>query len=350
MPSPLVRASDSGCVLPHPGPLPLGEGERSSPLRTSGAAIANQRGLCDSLSQRERAGVRESGHGVLTFSSRLAVCCVVLLCLLGVPLQAEDKDTAAIAKQAIEAYRKGDVGKAIDFATQLTEAAPKQTSGWFLRAQLYVTQRQHAKAVADLSEVIKLEPKSPNGWEARGEAYFKIGKMAESIADFDKFLELVPQQKPHHWQRGIALYYAGRFKDGKEQFEIHQTVNSSDVENAVWHFLCAARADGLESAKKGLIPIEGDSRVPMAQVHQLFGGKAKPADVLAAAQAAPAETRSGEPMFYANLYLGIYFEALGDAKQAREYIFKAAERADQNGYMGDVARVHAEILRKAEKK
>lgn len=265
-------------------------------------------------------------------------------------VRAAGPDTAAIAQQAVAAYRKGDIPAAIALATQLTEAAPKQPSGWFLRAQLHTAQRQHAKAVADYSEVIKLDPGSPNAWQARGEANFKLGRITESIADFDKFLELVPAQKPQHWQRGIALYYAGRFKEGREQFEIHQTVNSNDVENAVWHFLCAARADGLEKAKKGLIPIEGDGRVPMAQVHQLFGGKARSEDVLAAAKAAPAETRAGEPLFYAHLYLGIYFEAIGDAKQARDYIFKAAERADRNGYMGDVARVHAEILRKQEKK
>ena len=106
----------------------------------------------------------------------------------------------------------------------------------------------------------------------------------------------------------------------------------------------------MEPARKNLIPIEGDGRVPMSQVHQLFAGKAKPEDVLAAAKAAPAHNRAGEPLFYAHLYLGIYFEALGDAKQARDYIFKAAERANENGYMGDVARVHAEILRKLEKK
>ncbi len=280
------------------------------------------------------------------------LCAVVLAAahVSAQPLRPKEADTSELAQQAIAAYRKGDIPQAIALATRLIEAAPKQPSGWMLRAQLHVTQRQHAKAVADYSEVIKLEPKSPNAWQARGEANFKFGKIAESVADFDKFLELVPAQKPQHWQRGISLYYAGRFKDGKEQFEIHQTVNSNDVENAVWHFLCAARADGLEKAKKGLIPIEGDGRVPMAQVHQLFAGKAKPEDVLAAAKAAPAETRAGEPMFYAHLYLGIYFEAIGDAKQARDYIFKAAERANENGYMGDVARVHAEILRKQEKK
>lgn len=266
------------------------------------------------------------------------------------PLRPKDTDTTELAQQAVAAYRKGDIPAAIALATKLTEAAPKQASAWMLRAQLHVTQRDHAKAAADYAEVIKLDPKSANAWQARGEAYFKLGKIAESIADFDKFLELVPAQKPHHWQRGISLYYAARFKDGKEQFEIHQTVNSNDVENAVWHFLCAARADGVAAAKKGLIPIEGDGRVPMAEVHRLFAGKAKPDDVLAAAKAASAPGRAGEPMFYANLYLGIYFEAIGDAKQARDYILKAAQRADENGYMGDVARVHADILRKQEKK
>jgi len=266
------------------------------------------------------------------------------------PLRPQDDSSNGIAQQAIAAYRKGDVTGALGLATKLTEAAPKQPQAWLLRAQLHGAQREHAKAAADYSEVLKLDPKSANAWQARGEAHFKLGKIAESIADFDKFLELVPAQKPHHWQRGISLYYAARFKDGKEQFEIHQTVNSNDVENAVWHFLCAARADGLASAKKNLIPIEGDGRVPMAEVHRLFAGKAKPEDVLAAAKAAPAQGRAGEPMFYAHLYLGIYFEAIGDAKLAREHIFKSAERANENGYMGDVARVHAEILRKQDKK
>lgn len=266
------------------------------------------------------------------------------------PARPKEADTSELAQQAIAAYRKGDVPAAIALAGKLIEAAPKQPQGWSLRAQIHDKQRQHALAAADYSEVLKLDPKSASAWQARGEANFKLGKIAESIADFDQFLKLVPDQKPQHWQRGISLYYAARFKDGKEQFEIHQTVNSNDVENAVWHFLCAARADGVEQARKHLIPIEGDGRVPMAQVHQLFAGKAKPEDVLAAAKAAPAQTRSGEPLFYAHLYLGIYFEALGDAKQARDYILKAAERANENGYMGDVARVHAEILRKSEKK
>ena len=50
-------------------------------------------------------------------------------------------------------------------------------------------------------------------------------------------------------------------------------------------------------------------------------------------------------LFYAHLYLGLYYDATGDTKLAREHIFKAAAfKADH--YMGDVARVHAGLLKK----
>ena len=50
-------------------------------------------------------------------------------------------------------------------------------------------------------------------------------------------------------------------------------------------------------------------------------------------------------MFYANLYLALWFEALGKDKEAAKYLKPAAAVADEHGYMGDVARVHA-VLRK----
>ena len=54
--------------------------------------------------------------------------------------------------------------------------------------------------------------------------------------------------------------------------------------------------------------------------------------------------------FYAHLYLGLYFEALGDAKLAREHITRAAEDFSENHYMGDVARVHLQLLNKTKSK
>jgi lipoprotein NlpI len=48
-------------------------------------------------------------------------------------------------------------------------------------------------------------------------------------------------------------------------------------------------------------------------------------------------------LFYAHLYLGLYFEALGDAEKARKHITRAAGQYQTGDYMGDVARVHQQL-------
>src|SRR5262249_17849708 len=97
-----------------------------------------------------------------------------------------------------------------------------------------------------------------------------------------------------------------------------------------------------------LLKIGRDRRVPMMEVYSLFGGKIKPADVLAAVEAGdvPAEQRNAQ-RFYAHLYLGLYAEATGDRKQAVEHLTIAADKRRIGHYMWDVARVHRDLLKKA---
>ena len=109
--------------------------------------------------------------------------------------------------------------------------------------------------LGQLNEFIAESPDSPRLFQTRGETHFYLGNIEQSIADFDRVIELIPNQEPRHWQRGISYYYAGEFAKGVAQFELHQTVNPQDVENAVWHFLCQARLNGLETARESLIPI-----------------------------------------------------------------------------------------------
>ena len=180
---------------------------------------------------------------------------------------------------------------------------------------------------------------SPAFYNHRGEENFRAGRIAESIADFDKAIALEPRLAPQHWQRGISLYYANRFADGRKQFELHQTVNPSDVENAVWHFLCVARQQGVEKARASLIPIPEDTRVPMMQIHALFAGKGTVEDVLKPA-------RGRDALFYAHLYVGIYQELLENKKSAYEHLNKATEDHRIGHYMWDVARVHRDLLKK----
>lgn len=174
----------------------------------------------------------------------------------------------------------------------------------------------------------------------RAVAHFEAGRIAESAAEFDRLAEADPRAMPYLWQRGIVLYYAGRYADCRQQFERHRIVNPNDVENAAWHFLCVARAESPAQARKVLLPVGPDARVPMRQVYELFRGTLTPADVLRAAGAQPGA------QFYGHLYLGLYFEALGDAARALEHITAAAADrfASAGDYMHMVARVHLKLL------
>jgi len=189
------------------------------------------------------------------------------------------------------------------------------------------------------------EALTASDFEKRGERHFRRGEIKEAITDFDNVIELRPEQEPYHWQRGIAYYYAGEYQKGRRQFELHQTVNPNDVENAVWHFLCVAKAESFDKARQQLISIHGDCRVPMMEIYRLFAGTSSPEVVLAAAK--EGDPSSGElksRLFYAHLYLGLYADAKGDRAGTLEHIRAAVRDFGQPHYMGDVARVHLGIL------
>lgn len=186
----------------------------------------------------------------------------------------------------------------------------------------------------------------------KGIELFFAGKFAESIAEFDAEIKVQPDRAPQHWQRGIALFYAKRYDDGRKQFESHKDVNPNDVENAAWHFLCAAKASNVETARKNIIPIElaQDPRVPMKEIFALFKGEVKPEAVIAAANAGnPSPERLKNNLCFAHLYLALYYSAVGDEKLEREHIQKAAVDYKEDHYMGKVAQVHARFLEDAAK-
>lgn len=205
-----------------------------------------------------------------------------------------------------------------------------------------------ADAAEEYTAAIKLRPNQASLYDRRGGVYFKLGEIEKSLADFDKAIELNPGLEEDHWRRGISLYYAGRFAEGSEQFELGKSVYANDVENAVWRFICQARAEGVEEAREELLPIGHDRRVPLMVVYALFQQKATPEDVLSAAAAGdPDADLLQQQMFYAHLYLGLYFESHGKPEEAAKHIRLAAEKYPLNGhYMWDVARVHHERLQK----
>src|SRR4029077_18897172 len=132
------------------------------------------------------------------------------------------------------------------------------------------------EALADLNKVLELDPKRAEVINRRGALHFKLGQIKESVADFDRFIALRPDEALGHWMRGISLYYAGRFDDGRKQFVGYEKVDTNDVENAVWRYICMAKTVGADKARDTILKIGNDKRIPMMVVYELFSGKAKP--------------------------------------------------------------------------
>jgi len=174
----------------------------------------------------------------------------------------------------------------------------------------------------------------------RGEDHFFAGRINQAVADWDREIELAPRRDPHHWQRGLALYYAGRFEDGAKQFERHQIVNGTDVENAAWHYLCLSRHKTPAEALKALYPFAGDRRRPMREIHGLFAGTKTPEEVVKAC----ADNRNA--LCYGHLYIGIHHEANGRNEEAFPHFKQAALDFGMDHYMGKVAKFHYEGVRK----
>lgn len=183
---------------------------------------------------------------------------------------------------------------------------------------------------------------SPRDLFDRAITLFFDGKPRDSATVFDELVALQPDLTPELWQRGLALYYAERFADGRKQFELHKEVNPNDVENPAWHYLCVARASTPEEARRSMLKVGQDLRVPMREILSLYRGEGAEGTVLAAASQGEARTLRNQ-LCYAHLYLGLYAEAHGDHEKAKHHMLQAARDYRMDHFMGRVAQVHARL-------
>jgi lipoprotein NlpI len=276
---------------------------------------------------------------------RLTGCTLCLFALTGC---APAADVDELVRQSRAALKKGDVAAALAAANKAVEAEPKSPVALFTRGEVYAAQRKHAEAIKDYDAALALDKTYVLAVDRRGGERFKLGMIQESIDDFNTYLKANPKDEPGHWRRGISFYYAGKYAEGAKQFYDGRVVFGADVENAFWHFLCNARKDGVEKARKSLLALDGeDKRVPLMRVYDMLQGKAKPAEVIETAEKASLEKDDrNEALFYAHLYVALYYEATGDADKCREHLIPAVEKYPIGHYMWDVANVHLARMKK----
>ena len=83
----------------------------------------------------------------------------------------------------------------------------------------------------------------------------------------------------------------------------------------------------------------------MMQIYAMFKREASPEKVLEVARREAKDRRSDSPLFYAHLYVGLYYEAAGKTELVQKHMELAVKHRIDH-YMWDVARVHLARLRK----
>jgi hypothetical protein len=77
----------------------------------------------------------------------------------------------------------------------------------------------------------------------------------------------------------------------------------------------------------------------------MFAGKVEPEAVLKAARTEASPEHLNQQQFYANLYVGLFYEITGHPDLARSHL-RIAESHRIDHYMWEVARVDAEFIGK----
>ena len=103
--------------------------------------------------------------------------------------------------------------------------------------------------------------------------------------------------------------------------------------------MCVARLESPDAARAALLPVGPDRREPMTEIYEMFRGDRAPQELQ------PAVSIEPRARFYAYLYVGLYYEALGREPEAYENImFAADDDYAVGGFMNVVAKVHLALL------
>jgi lipoprotein NlpI len=207
---------------------------------------------------------------------------------------------------------------------------------------------EHRRAIELLDAALAENDKLAEAYYLRGRSRFCVAEIDAALADFDRYVALRPEREREQWERGITCYYAGQFEKGARQFELYQTYHDNDVENSVWRYLCLVPQVGQQEARKTMLPIRADPRIPMMKIYDLYRGKASVQDVLADVETGnPTDEQRQARLFYARLYIGLYYDSLGEKELARPYLQDAARQHETtvgiNRYMWSVANVHGRV-------
>ncbi|MDQ3622847.1 MAG: tetratricopeptide repeat protein [Verrucomicrobiota bacterium] len=201
-----------------------------------------------------------------------------------------------------------------------------------------------------LAAAIAREPEKVALYSQRGDCHLFLGQFREAVADFEKMIALDPAQDAPHWRLGIAYYFAGDFEKSARQFTKYHRHDDRDRENGLWKFLAQAASEGVEAARRDMLPYTRFDREPFPALYALYGGTKTPDQVFSEIEA-KGLTNQRPVHFFAHYYVGLLEGLQGRKDAALEHLrralteVKADDPTGSRSYMWQVARLHYDWLR-----
>jgi len=125
----------------------------------------------------------------------------------------------ALAKEALEATKKGDYVQAEQYWTELINKFPNNPAVWSNRGISRQSQNRLDEAIKDFNQAIVLAPDETNAYLNRGTALEGGGHYAEAISDYNHVLELNPNDAMAYNNRGNAEGSLGEWEKALADYQ-----------------------------------------------------------------------------------------------------------------------------------
>jgi lipoprotein NlpI len=215
-----------------------------------------------------------------------------------VRLREELEGRAAAAGKAIDAGRLGEEEVAAAYA----ERGTARTALGDLRG-----------ALSDLNAAVRLRPSKGEYLAGRAGVHLRAGSLQLAEADFTRALSLGADSAMTYLRRGHVRYMQARYKDAREDFDKSERANESGVNREftfIWQALAAMHlGQDPRPLLEGKLKTTDVKRWPVP-VMQLLAGRARPEDVLRAAEGSDADERTAN-LCEAYFYLALAMRARG---------------------------------------
>jgi tetratricopeptide (TPR) repeat protein len=94
--------------------------------------------------------------------------------------------------------------RALKECTTAIQLAPDAATPWTYRGDIYLTQHDYKRAIADYDHALKLDATWMWPWDNRGEAYLRMGNIDRAIQDFHQVIKIAPDYAMGYLDLGIA--------------------------------------------------------------------------------------------------------------------------------------------------